>query len=242
MLCTLLAPTGGQATVAAHDIAQHPQQVRLDIGVALQDVSLDPRQTGLELLRLQGQLYGLRKDEIDARLAELRELVDLRDALDRRIGTYSGGMRRRLDLAAALFPFLFLTSSYVPRDQLSGWLGTVAGVNPVTYLLEGMRSLAFAGWQWDELGKAFLALLGVFLGVFLVVFLVSFTLCFAALRSRGSTSADRCGSVGPAPPADRPTSRSPQGGRPPGRSSQQRRPGRAAGHERGARTHMGTTA
>jgi ABC-2 type transport system permease protein len=74
------------------------------------------------------------------------------------------------------FPFLFLTSSYVPRDQLSGWLDTVAGFNPVTYLLEGMRSLAFAGWQWDELGKAFLALL--------LVFLVSFSLCFAALRAR----------------------------------------------------------
>jgi len=74
------------------------------------------------------------------------------------------------------FPFLFLTSSYVPRDQLSGWLDTVAGWNPVTYLLEGLRSLALAGWHWDDLGKAFLAVL--------VVFLVSFGLCFAALRSR----------------------------------------------------------
>jgi len=74
------------------------------------------------------------------------------------------------------FPFLFLTSSYVPRDQLSGWLDTVAGWNPVTYLLEGMRSLALSGWHWDDLGKAFLAVL--------VVFLVSFGLCFAALRSR----------------------------------------------------------
>jgi len=74
------------------------------------------------------------------------------------------------------FPFLFLTSSYVPRDQLSGWLDTVAGWNPVTYLLEGLRSLALSGWHWDDLGKAFLAVL--------VVFLVSFGLCFAALRSR----------------------------------------------------------
>jgi ABC-2 type transport system permease protein len=74
------------------------------------------------------------------------------------------------------FPFLFLTSSYVPRDQLSGWLDTVAGWNPVTYLLEGMRSLALSGWHWDDVGKAFLAVL--------VVFLVSFGLCFAALRSR----------------------------------------------------------
>src|SRR3954469_14885848 len=74
------------------------------------------------------------------------------------------------------FQFLFLTSSYVPRDQLSGWLDTVAGWNPVTYLLEGLRSLALSGWHWDDLGKAFLAVL--------VVFLVSFGLCFAALRSR----------------------------------------------------------
>jgi ABC-2 type transport system permease protein len=74
------------------------------------------------------------------------------------------------------FPFLFLTSSYVPRDQLSGWLDTVAGWNPVTYLLEGMRSLALSGWHWDDLGRAALALL--------VVFAISFSLCFAALRSR----------------------------------------------------------
>jgi len=74
------------------------------------------------------------------------------------------------------FPFLFLTSSYVPREQLSGWLDTVAGWNPVTYLLEGMRSLAVSGWHWDDLGGAFLAVL--------VVFLISFGLCFAALRSR----------------------------------------------------------
>ena len=74
------------------------------------------------------------------------------------------------------FPFLFLTSSYVPRSQLSGWLDTVAGWNPVTYLLEGMRSLALSGWHWDDLGRAALALL--------VVFLLSFGLCFAALRAR----------------------------------------------------------
>jgi ABC-type transport system involved in cytochrome c biogenesis ATPase subunit len=101
MLCTLLSPSGGQAQVAGLDIVEQPKDVRLHIGVALQDVALDPKQTGLELLRLQGQLYGLRRDEIEQRLAELRTLVDLGDALDRRIGTYSGGMRRRLDLAAA---------------------------------------------------------------------------------------------------------------------------------------------
>jgi ABC-2 type transport system ATP-binding protein len=122
MLCTLLAPTGGRAVVAGHDIATQPQAVRLRIGVALQDVALDPKQTGLELLRLQGQLYGLRRDEIDGRLVELRELVDIGDALDRRIATYSGGMRRRLDLAAALVhnpEVLFLDEPTTGLDPLS---------------------------------------------------------------------------------------------------------------------------
>ena len=75
------------------------------------------------------------------------------------------------------FPFLFLTSSYVPRSQLSGWLSTVAGFNPVTYLLEGLRSLVLgSGWQWSQLGQALAAIA--------LVGLVSMTMCFAALRGR----------------------------------------------------------
>ncbi len=75
------------------------------------------------------------------------------------------------------FPFLFLTTSYVPRSELSGWLDTVAGLNPVTYILEGLRSLVMgSGWQWDELGKALVAIA--------VVAAVSMSLCFAALRGR----------------------------------------------------------
>jgi len=75
------------------------------------------------------------------------------------------------------FPFLFLTSSYVPRDQLSGWLDTVAGLNPVTYLLDGMRTLVLGdGWAWADLGQAVLAIA--------VVGAISMTLCFAALRGR----------------------------------------------------------
>jgi ABC-2 type transport system permease protein len=74
------------------------------------------------------------------------------------------------------FPFLFLTSSYVPRSQLSGWLDTVAGLNPVTYLLEGLRSLVIRGWLWDELASALLAIA--------IVSAVSMSLCFAALRGR----------------------------------------------------------
>jgi len=102
MLCTLLAPTGGRALVAGHDVATHPGEVRLRIGVALQDAALDPKQTGRELLRLQGLLYGLPSRMLAARVAELGELIELSDDLDRPIGTYSGGMKRRLDLAAAL--------------------------------------------------------------------------------------------------------------------------------------------
>jgi ABC-2 type transport system ATP-binding protein len=102
MLCTLLAPTGGRALVAGYDVAAQPGQVRLRIGVALQEAALDPRQTGTELLRLQGRLYGLSSRELTRRLAELGELIELGDALDRPVGTYSGGMKRRLDLAAAL--------------------------------------------------------------------------------------------------------------------------------------------
>lgn len=74
------------------------------------------------------------------------------------------------------FPFLFLTSSYVPRSELSGWLDTVAGLNPVTYVLEGLRSLVSVGWDWTALGQALLAI--VLLGV------VSMSLCFSALRGR----------------------------------------------------------
>jgi ABC-2 type transport system ATP-binding protein len=102
VLCTLLAPSEGRAEVAGFDVSTQPLDVRLRIGVALQDASLDPMQTGIELLQLQGRLYGLNKAEVDQRVRELEPLVDIGDAFYQRIKTYSGGMRRRLDLAAAL--------------------------------------------------------------------------------------------------------------------------------------------
>jgi ABC-2 type transport system ATP-binding protein len=122
MLCTLLAPTGGRAIVAGHDVATDPGAVRLRIGAALQDVALDPKQTGTELLRLQGRLYGLPNRAIDRRVQQLGELIDLGDALDQRIATYSGGMRRRLDLAAALVhnpEILFLDEPTTGLDPIS---------------------------------------------------------------------------------------------------------------------------
>jgi ABC-2 type transport system ATP-binding protein len=122
VLCTLLAPTAGRALVVGRDVASEPEQVRLRIGVALQEAALDPKQTGIELLRLQGRLYGLSGGETDRRLAELGRLIDIGDALGRRIGTYSGGMKRRLDLAAALVhnpEVLFLDEPTTGLDPVS---------------------------------------------------------------------------------------------------------------------------
>ena len=122
ILCTLLTPTEGRAAVAGYDVAAEPGAVRLRIGVALQEAALDPKQTGVELLRLQGRLYGLSRAEINRRLGELAGLVDIGAALSRPIGTYSGGMRRRLDLAAALVhgpQVLFLDEPTTGLDPVS---------------------------------------------------------------------------------------------------------------------------
>jgi ABC-2 type transport system ATP-binding protein len=127
MLCTLLAPTSGRATVAGYDVGSQPGDVRLHIGAALQEAALDPKQTGRELLRLQGLLYGLPKAAMRQRVDELGELIDLSDALDRPIGTYSGGMKRRLDLVAALVhnpKIVFLdepTTGLDPVSRVTVW-------------------------------------------------------------------------------------------------------------------------
>jgi ABC-2 type transport system ATP-binding protein len=122
MLCTLLAPSGGRAVVAGFDVDTEPERVRLRIGVALQDVALDGKQTGVELLRLQGRLYGLNRRDVEQRVDELSTMIDIGDALGRQIGTYSGGMKRRLDLAAALVhnpDVLFLDEPTTGLDPIS---------------------------------------------------------------------------------------------------------------------------
>ena len=127
MLTTLLAPTAGVARVAGYDVVEQAGAVRRSIGVALQDAAIDPLMTGRELLRLQAVLHGIGRAEADDRGAVLLERVGLTAAADRRVGTYSGGMRRRLDLALALVhepTVLFLdepTTGLDPMSRLSLW-------------------------------------------------------------------------------------------------------------------------
>ena len=127
MFCTLLPPTAGTATVAGIDVVRDAAEVRRRIGVALQEIGLDPVQTGRELLELQCGLYGITGRRGRERAQALLELVGLTDAADRRTKTYSGGMKRRLDLASALVHsprVLFLdepTTGLDPASRLTIW-------------------------------------------------------------------------------------------------------------------------
>ena len=122
ILTTLLMPSEGRAFVAGRDVVHEPVEVRLRIGAALQEATLDNKQTGRELLMLQARLYGLRRGAAKRRISELEPLMDIGDAVDRPIGTYSGGMKRRLDLAAALVhnpEILFLDEPTTGLDPIS---------------------------------------------------------------------------------------------------------------------------
>jgi len=127
MLTTLLSITSGTARVGGVDVSREPDAVRRLIGVALQEAGLDPRQTGRELLVLQGRLFGLSSHDASARADDLLALVELEEAADRRIKGYSGGMKRRLDLASALVhepDVLFLdepTTGLDPASRLTIW-------------------------------------------------------------------------------------------------------------------------
>ena len=127
MLTTLLTITAGRAEVAGIDVVGDPDAARGRIGVALQEAGLDPRQTGRELLILHGRLFGLAKEPAADRAQALLELVELTDAADRVLKGYSGGMQRRLDLAAALVhepEVLFLdepTTGLDPASRLTIW-------------------------------------------------------------------------------------------------------------------------
>ena len=160
MLTTLLSPTSGDALVAGHSVVREAEAVRLRIGVALQDAALDPKQTGRELLDMQGRLYGLSRTDRDRRVAELLELVSIGDAIDRRIGTYSGGMKRRLDLAAALVhqpEVLFLdepTTGLDPASRALVW-------DEVRYLNEQLGMTIFLTTQYLEEADALAHRVGI---------------------------------------------------------------------------------
>src|ERR687883_227618 len=127
MLTTLLPPTSGTARVAGYDIVREGSQVRASIGAALQEAALDPFLTGRDHLRLQAALHGLPRGERRKRSYELLERVGLSEAADRRVKGYSGGMKRRLDLALALVhgpSILFLdepTTGLDPQSRNAMW-------------------------------------------------------------------------------------------------------------------------
>jgi ABC-2 type transport system ATP-binding protein len=127
ILTTLLRPTAGSASVAGYDVVREADDVRRSIGVALQEAAIDPLMTGRELLRMQGALHGLRGASARERAVSLLERVGLTEAGDRRVGGYSGGMRRRLDLALALVHrpvVLFLdepTTGLDPTSRAALW-------------------------------------------------------------------------------------------------------------------------
>ncbi|MEO6653997.1 MAG: ATP-binding cassette domain-containing protein [Ilumatobacteraceae bacterium] len=127
MLTTLMTLSAGTAYVGGIDVAADPHGARRKIGVALQEAGLDDRQTGREILVLQSRLFGMSASEAAVRAQELLELVELVDAADRRVKGYSGGMKRRLDLASALVhepEVLFLdepTTGLDPASRLTVW-------------------------------------------------------------------------------------------------------------------------
>jgi ABC-2 type transport system ATP-binding protein len=127
VLTTLLPPTSGKALVAGLDVVHQGAAVRRAIGASLQESALDPFLTGREHMRLQSALHGLGKAEREARGTELLERVGLTDAADRKVGGYSGGMKRRLDLGLALVHrprLLFLdepTTGLDPQSRAALW-------------------------------------------------------------------------------------------------------------------------
>ncbi|MEU4875396.1 ATP-binding cassette domain-containing protein [Streptomyces sp. NPDC021608] len=143
ILTTLARPDSGSATVAGHDVLRHPERVRRAIGVVAQNSGADPVATGRDNLRLQGRLHGLGGAELDRRVAALLERFALAEAARRQVKTYSGGMRRRLDVALGLVhrpEVLFLdepTTGLDPQVRAAMWdeIGRLAAEDGLTILL-----------------------------------------------------------------------------------------------------------
>ncbi len=128
MLCTILKPTSGTAIVNGYDITEHPSQVRRSIGIVFQEPSIDDRLTGRENLEMHADLYGVPKREQRKRIENVLELVELHDKADLLMRTYSGGMRRRLEIARGFIHYpkvLFLDEPTLGLDpQTRGHIWT----------------------------------------------------------------------------------------------------------------------
>jgi ABC-2 type transport system ATP-binding protein len=127
MLCTLTDPTGGSALVAGHDVARERDDVRRHIGLVFQDTTLDAQLTGAQNLRLHAELYGIEGRLVEPRIRQVLEMVDLWERRDGKVLTYSGGMRRRLEIARGLMHsprVLFLDEPTIgldPQTRSSIW-------------------------------------------------------------------------------------------------------------------------
>jgi len=119
MLCTLMKPTGGKATVCGYDIIKQPKKVRECIGIVFQDTTLDDQLTAKENLELHGRLYGVQKSKMKRRIEEVLELVELKDRADSIVKVFSSGMKRRLEMARGLIHYpkvLFLDEPTLGLD------------------------------------------------------------------------------------------------------------------------------
>jgi ABC-2 type transport system ATP-binding protein len=122
MLCTILRPTSGKATVNGFDVVKNPSQVRNSIGIVFQDPSIDDKLTGRENLEMHGDLYGVPKAQMKERIESVLKLVELEDRADSFMNTYSSGMRRRLEIARSLIHYpkvLFLDEPTIGLDPQS---------------------------------------------------------------------------------------------------------------------------
>src|SRR6056297_2547946 len=143
MLTTLLKPSSGNAHIAGVDVVRQADKVRRQVGVTFQEIVLDPDLTGRESLDFHAQLYGIGKTERLAKIEKLLNLVELENAADRRTSTYSGGMKRRLELARGLITnpaVLFLdepTQGMDPQNRVNIWeyIRTLKNNTEMTVLL-----------------------------------------------------------------------------------------------------------
>ncbi len=143
MLCTILKPTSGSATVNGFDIAKEPNQVRKSIGIVFQDPSIDDRLTGRENLTMHANLYGIPPGEQKDRIDRILKLVELEDRADDLMRTYSGGMRRRLELGRGLIHYpkvLFLDEPTVgldpqTRDHIWTYIRELKRTHDITIVL-----------------------------------------------------------------------------------------------------------